>query len=116
MLVFSVFLTFSVAPSVNVAMAMGQAAGGQAPAAMDHDMNGTDGMMSGPCCDDCEDMDKAPCQNSMLCMSACGKLPVQIGAYIKVYLPMQNDVPVLADTGIRDGRSLSPPRRPPKLA
>ena len=115
LLVFSVFLTFSFAPSLNVAMAMGQMAGAEAAAAMDHDISGMDGM-SGPCCDDCEESEKSPCRNSMLCMSACGKLPVQVGSCIKVYSPVQTDIPALADTGIRDGRSLSPPRRPPKLA
>jgi hypothetical protein len=97
-------------------MAMGQMAGADSPAAMAHDMSGMDGAMSGPCCDECEDTDNAPCQNSMLCMSACGKLPVQVGVYIKIFSPVQDKAPVFADTGIRDGRSLSPPRRPPKLA
>jgi hypothetical protein len=116
LLVVAVVLAFSFAPSVNVAMAMGQMAGADSPAAMDHDMSGMDGGMSGPCCDECEDAGNTPCQNSTLCMSACGKLPVQTAAYVKVLSPLQTDLPAFADKGIRDGRSLSPPRRPPKLA
>lgn len=112
LLIVAVFLAVSVAPAINIAMAMDQGANTMPPSSgMDHDMSG----MEGPCCDDCESDGKSPCENLALCMSACGKLPVQLGVNIKISSPLKTYVPMLADSGNHDGRSQSPPRRPPKL-
>ncbi len=33
-----------------------------------------------PCCDECDDTNSKECNGSASCMTACGKLPVQLGS------------------------------------
>lgn len=79
-------------------------------------MDGGDLAAMHECCDERPDQEQgAPCENSMLCMIACGKLPVQTAAVVLPVAPASADLPARARDQLYPGQILSPPRRPPRL-
>ncbi|MBX3505547.1 MAG: hypothetical protein KF895_08725 [Parvibaculum sp.] len=72
------------------------------------------GDMAGPCCDDCDRADTTTCDSSALCMTACGKLPLQLAA-ASGFVPAEHAIKAVRDPdGSRADLSPSPLRRPPK--
>jgi len=74
------------------------------------------GEMAGPCCDDCHETDTTTCDSSALCMTACGKLPLQLAATVG-FVPVERAAETVhvPDIGRAD-LFPSPLRRPPKAA
>jgi hypothetical protein len=72
------------------------------------------GDMAGPCCDDCDRADTKSCDSSALCMTACGKLPLQLVAVFGFVLAERAIEAVRVPDVGRDDLSPSPLRRPPK--
>ena len=72
------------------------------------------GEMAESCCDDCQETGTATCDKSALCMTACGKLPLQLAAAFG-FVPAERAIEAVhvPDTG-RTDLSPSPLRRPPK--
>lgn len=89
-----------------------QAAQKAEPNQAGHDMSS----MAEPCCDDCDQGTESGCQNSTMCLSACGKLPVQLGGLDNFRAPSSIGSLIPAEGSVLSGQILSPPRRPPKLA
>lgn len=77
-----------------------------------HDM----GAMADPCCDDCEDKDGGgtPCQNTAVCMAACGKLPLEIRTGLDLLTPLKSNKFASMANAAGSSLSLPPLRRPPK--
>ncbi|PKQ02845.1 MAG: hypothetical protein CVT72_16290 [Alphaproteobacteria bacterium HGW-Alphaproteobacteria-11] len=70
--------------------------------------------MAGPCCDDCDRADTATCDSSAFCMTACGKLPLQL-ATASGFVPARHAVKAAREPDIgRADLSPSPLQRPPK--
>lgn len=72
------------------------------------------GEMAGPCCDDCDHADTATCDSSALCMTACGKLPLQLAVAPGFALAERAIKAVRAPDIGRADLSPSPLRRPPR--
>ncbi|MBX3497788.1 MAG: hypothetical protein KF769_16255 [Parvibaculum sp.] len=72
------------------------------------------GDMAGPCCDDCDHADTKSCDSSALCMTACGKLPLQLAAVFGFVLAERAIEAVRAPDIGRADLSPSPLRRPPR--
>ena len=105
-------LTMVVAPVTDLEMvASAQAmADEDAPTHMAHGA----GDMAGPCCDDCDRADAATCDSSALCMTACGKLPLQLAVAPGFALAERAIKAVRAPDIGRADLSPSPLRRPPR--
>tara|TARA_R110000824_G_scaffold3234_4_gene15149 strand:- start:64994 stop:65404 length:411 start_codon:yes stop_codon:yes gene_type:complete len=112
LLAFAVLLTGVAAPMTGLNMMMSahmMADSGTAPPAADA-ITG----MAGPCCDDCDRADTTSCDSSALCMTACGKLPLQLAA-ASGFVPARHAIRAVRAPDIgRADLSPSPLRRPPK--
>ncbi len=72
------------------------------------------GEMAESCCDDCQETDTTTCDSSALCMTACGKLPLQLAAALG-FVPVERAIEAVHGPDIgRADLSPSPLRRPPK--
>jgi hypothetical protein len=70
--------------------------------------------MADPCCDECDHSGVVRCDNSALCMTACGKLPFQLAAAFG-FVPARHASNAVHEPDIgRVDLSPSPLRRPPK--
>lgn len=111
LLAFVVLLTGVAAPMTDLDMmaSAGMMADRGAPPHAADAMAG----MAGPCCDDCDDADTTTCDSSALCMTACGKLPLQLAAVTGFAVAGRAVKAVREpDIGLAD-LSPSPLRRPP---
>ncbi len=67
-----------------------------------------------PCCDECDDTNSKECNGSASCMTACGKLPVQLGSPATFARADLGKAAVFHLSDAWHGRVDSPPIRPPK--
>ena len=72
------------------------------------------GEMAESCCDDCQETDTTTCDSSALCMTACGKLPLQLAVAPGFALAERAIKAVRAPDIGRADLSPSPLRRPPR--
>ncbi len=112
LLAFAVLLTGVAAPMTGLDMMMSAhtIADGRAPLPAADAMAG----MAGPCCDDCDHADTATCDSSAFCMTACGKLPLQLAA-ASGFVPARHAIKAVREPDIgRADLSPAPLQRPPK--
>ncbi|MDP2149557.1 MAG: hypothetical protein Q8K13_07955 [Parvibaculum sp.] len=112
LLAFAVLLTGVAAPMTGLDMMMSahmMADSGASSSAADA-MAG----MTGPCCDDCDRADTTSCDSSAFCMTACGKLPLQLAA-TSGFVPARHAIKAVREPAIgRADLSPAPLQRPPK--
>lgn len=68
-----------------------------------------------PCCADCGETERQGCQNSGLCMAACGKLQMQAAIWVMTKATPTAEPRFPFDAKAHAGLSLPPPRKPPRL-